>query len=139
VLGSLVRTSLQSRGRTCLKEADFFIDGKLLPIVPDAREKLLTGTIQDQASDRSFCSELKITIDPAAGIDLSTGDHDFRIMNKDGQFADTRFTADPPAITEVLEQLPVPPAPSTPAPNSILAKASEATCPRVVSGRNDKD
>jgi len=94
------------QGENLSKEADFFVDSKLLPIVLDAREKLVTGAPQDQAADRSFCSELKITIDPAAGLDLTIGDHDFRIMNRDGQFADSRFTGDPPAITQVLEGAP---------------------------------
>jgi hypothetical protein len=128
------RTVITIQGENLSKEADFFIDRKLLPIVPDAREKLLTGTPQDQASDRSFCSELKIAIDPAAGIDLSTGDHDFRIMNKDGQFADTQFTADPPAITGILEQLPLTSPPSSPEPNKIIAKASETTITVTGSG-----
>ena len=129
-----VRTVITIQGENLSKEGDFFIDRKLLPIVPDAREKLLTGTPQDQASDRSFCSELKITIDPAAGLDLSIGDHEFRIMNKDGQFADTQFTADPPAITGVLEQLPLTSPPSTPEPNKIIAKASETTITVTGSG-----
>ena len=129
-----VRTVITIQGENLSKEGDFFIDRKLLPIVPDAREKLLTGTPQDQASDRSFCSELKITIDPAAGLDLSIGDHEFRIMNKDGQFADTQFTADPPAITGVLEQLPLTSPPSTAEPNKIIAKASETAITVTGSG-----
>lgn len=129
-----VRTVITIQGENLSKEGDFFIDRKLLPIVPDAREKLLTGTPQDQATDRSFCSELKITIDPAAGLDLRIGDHEFRIMNKDGQFADTQFTADPPAITGVLEQLPLTSPPSTPEPNKIIAKASETTITVTGSG-----
>jgi hypothetical protein len=129
-----VRTVITIQGENLSKEGDFFIDRKLLPIVPDAREKLLTGTPQDQATDRSFCSELKIAIDPAAGLDLSIGDHEFRIMNKDGQFADTQFTADPPAITGVLEQLPLTSPPSTPEPNKIIAKASETTITVTGSG-----
>jgi hypothetical protein len=40
------------------------------------------------------------------------GDHLFKIVNKDGQFAETPFTADPPTITQVF----VPPANDAPIP-----------------------
>jgi hypothetical protein len=100
------------QGENLSKDADFFIDSKKLPIVPGAGDSLVAATPQEGASDRSFCTELKITISSAAALDLSTGDHDFRIMNKDGQFADTRFTADPPEIEAVFDQLTSPP--STP-------------------------
>jgi hypothetical protein len=89
-------------GENLSSEADFFIDGQKLPIDPKAVNKLVNGVPQDQASDRTFCSQLKITVNPIAGVDLSRGEHVFRIMNKDGQFADIRFTADLPVIIKVL-------------------------------------
>ena len=67
-----------------------------------ASRKLVTATRQDQASDPTFCSELKIEIvTERSGVDLSTGEHVFRIVNKDGQFADVRLTVDPPVIDSV--------------------------------------
>jgi hypothetical protein len=75
----------------------------MLPIVND-QDSLVTATPQEQASDRSFSSELKIKIiTSAANLDLSTGDHMFRVVNKDAQFADARFTADPPVINDVTD------------------------------------
>src|SRR5579864_4137635 len=99
------------QGQNLSKEGDFFVDSKKLPIVPNATQTLIQSVPQEQASDRSFCSELKMKIERAAGLDLSTGDHVFRIMNKDAQFADARFTSDPPTIDAVS-----PVAPSAPIP-----------------------
>ena len=119
-------------GENLSKNGDFFIDGKKLPIVTadDNTKSLVDSTPQEQASDRSFCSELKITISDAAGLDLSTGDHVFRIMNKDAQFADARFTSDPPAITSVKAVNPPTP-PSTPPagadPNKVIAASAQNT------------
>ena len=96
------------QGENLSDQGDYFIDGKKLPIVTDDTRKLLASTPQEQASDRSFCSELRITISDQAGLDLSTGDHVFRIMNKDAQFADMRFTADPPSIDSVQTDPPPP-------------------------------
>ncbi len=91
------------QGENLSSEGDFFIDGKKLPIVTDANAKLVIPTPQEQASDRTFSSELKIKIADAAILDLlGTGEHVFRIVNRDAQFADIRFTADPPAITTVV-------------------------------------
>lgn len=112
------------QGENLSKDADFFVDGKKLPIVPD-ETGLVTGTPQDQASDRSFCSELKIVIVDPAGVDLTTGDHEFRIMNKDGQFADIRLTANPLTITSVLDPTPLP-IDSKGYPKVIAKGASEA-------------
>ena len=128
------RSVITVNGENLAKDGDFFVDGKLLPIVPSAREKLVTGTPQDQASERSFCSELKVAIDAAAGLDLTVGDHDFRVMNKDGQFADTRFTADPPMVQDVTEDLPPTSPPSTPEPNKIAANPSETKLIVIGSG-----
>ena len=98
------------QGENLSSEADFFIDQIKLPIDPRAAQDLVTPTPQEQASDRTFCSELKIKINPIAGLDLSTGDHMFRITNKDAQFADIPFTVDPPAIAEVTDAAGNPPA-----------------------------
>jgi hypothetical protein len=94
---------ITAQGENLSSEADFFIDHIKLPIDPKTTQDLVTPTPQEQASDRTFCSELKIKINPIAGPDLSTGDHMFRITNKDAQFADIPFTADPPAIEEVTD------------------------------------
>jgi hypothetical protein len=100
------------QGENLSSEADFWVDDAKLPIDPRAQQDLVKATPQDQTADRTFCSELKIKISPAAGLDLSMGDHLFKIVNKDGQFAETPFTADPPTITQVF----VPPANDAPIP-----------------------
>jgi hypothetical protein len=95
------------QGQNLATDASFFIDGKVLPIVPDSQkeddapDKLLTSTPQ-QGGDIGFASELRITLLKASGVDLSVGDHRFRIVNKDGQFADSVITANPPTITKVV-------------------------------------
>jgi hypothetical protein len=126
------------QGDNLSNEADYFVDSKKLPIVvtdpnnpAGDTKKLLTSTPEEQASDRTFCSELRITISAEAGLDLSTGDHVFRIMNKDAQFADARFTADPPQITSVTMMNPPPPPGLTPPagmdPNKVLAAGDQNT------------
>ena len=91
-------------GENLSKDGDFFVNGNKLVIQPNATKDLVEPTPQEQKGpDGTFCSKLKITIATTANIDLSAGDHDFRIMNKDGQFADARFTADHPEITSVLD------------------------------------
>jgi hypothetical protein len=89
------------QGENLSSEADFWIDDTKLPIDPRAQQNLVKPTPQDQAADRTFCSQLKITITSVAGLDLRTGDHIFRIMNKDGQYSDAPFTADPPTVSAV--------------------------------------
>ena len=94
------------QGENLSKNADFFIEGKKLDIQPTAKDKLVEATPQEQQGpDGSFSSELKIKIEDSQ-LDLDTGEHNFRLMNKDGQFADARFTADPPMITSVLSEPP---------------------------------
>jgi hypothetical protein len=92
------------QGENLSSDADFCIDGVKLPIDPTAREKLVVATSQEQAaSDRTFSSQLKIKITKRAQqVDMSAGDHVFRLTNKDAQFAEIRFTTDPPTITSVL-------------------------------------
>lgn len=121
------------QGDNLSNEADYFIDSKKLPIVltdpnnlAGETKKLITSTPEEQASDRTFCSELRITISPEAGLDLSTGDHVFRIMNKDAQFADACFTADPPQITSIAMVNPQPPPGLTPPPGTDLNKVLAA-------------
>lgn len=109
------RNQLIVQGENLSDQGDYFIDGKKLPIVPNATNKLITSTPQQDASERTFSSELKIAIaDPEIKTNLQTGDHVFRVMNKDGQFADMRFTADPPRIDSVTAD--PPPAPPLPVP-----------------------
>jgi len=126
------------QGDNLSNEADYFVDSKKLPIVvtdpnnpAGDTKKLITSTPEEQASDRTFCSELRITISAQAGLDLSTGDHVFRIMNKDAQFADARFTADPPQIMSVTMVNPPPPPGLTPPagmdPNKVLATGDQNT------------
>jgi hypothetical protein len=104
------------QGENLSKEADFFLDDKKLPIVtPDQlRESgidkakqptLVTGTTQAGASDRSFCSELQITvIEEEAGVTLGPGDHRFRVVNRDAQFAETPFSIPEVKIVSVVNR-----------------------------------
>jgi hypothetical protein len=130
------------QGENLSSEADFFIDGKKLPIVTegeqkksgDQMKKLVEATPQEQASDKTFCSQLKITIAPAAAIDLTTGEHVFRIVNKDAQFADIRFTSDPPTIATVGMDGPnaVPPATAgVAAPGKVIAQGKAQVTVKV--------
>ena len=89
------------QGENLSKDADFFVDDQKLPIDPKATESLVVPTPQEQATDKTFCSQLKITINPIAGLDLGAGDHLFRLENRDGQFAEIRFTASSPEIKAV--------------------------------------
>jgi hypothetical protein len=91
-------------GENLSSDGDFFINGKKLDIHPNVTTDLVDPTPQEQKGpDGTFCSKLRITIAKEANLDLSSGDHDFRIMNKDGQFADARFVADRPDIMSVLD------------------------------------
>jgi hypothetical protein len=123
------KSEITVQGENLSSDGDFLIDGKVLPIVPNAdpTKKLVVPTPQEQASDKSFSSELKITVTPAAGVDLTTGEHIFRIVNKDAQFADSRFTADPPSIDAVVmsDQQAIPRAvPADATPSKLLAKGT---------------
>jgi hypothetical protein len=114
------------QGENLSSDGDFTIDGVKLPIDPTAKGNLVTPTPQDQASDRSFSSQLKIRITQNANVELSAGDHVFRIINKDAQFAEIRFTADSPVIATVLPKggLPHPP-PDAPDANKVIAAGKE--------------
>jgi hypothetical protein len=92
-------------GENLSSAGDFFVDDKKLDIQPNVQRLLVKPFPQEQKGpDGTFCSKLIITIAKEANLDLTTGDHNFRIMNKDGQFADDRFTADLPNIDSVLEE-----------------------------------
>jgi hypothetical protein len=81
----------------------FTSDDMKLPIVtkdqlmesgidPAGQSSLVTGTTQTGARDHSFCSELQITVvEQQAGVTLGPGDHRFRVVNRDAQFAETSF------------------------------------------------
>jgi hypothetical protein len=127
------------QGENLSKDGDFFVDEKKLEIQPNAPKTLVDATPQDQKGpDGSFCSQLKITIVPAAGVDLKTGDHTFRIVNKDGQFADAKFTGDPPVIESVQDPTPVAAPANAPDPKKVIAKGmSERKI--IVKGKGFRD
>jgi hypothetical protein len=63
------------------------------------------GTSQAGASDRSSCSELQITvIEEEAGVTLGPGDHRFRVVNRDAQFAETPFAIPEVKIVSVVNR-----------------------------------
>jgi hypothetical protein len=124
------------QGENLSNDGDYFIDGKKLPIITQGTDakSLVNSTPQEQASDRTFCSELKVTVDPKAGFDLDTGDHVFRIMNKDAQFSDARFTADPPQIKSVTMLNPPPSPISVPTgadPSKVIGATKGSTVIKV--------
>lgn len=130
------KSEITVQGENLSSDGDFFIDGKMLPIVPNAdpTKKLVVSTPQEQASDKSFCSQLKITVTEAAGLDLTTGEHVFRIVNKDAQFADSRFTVDSPAIDTVVVSDPsaVPPiVPASASPDKLIVKGTSQAVIKV--------
>jgi hypothetical protein len=88
------------QGQSLGGDGRFFVDSKELPIVP-GKEDLTKKKPQEDAADPKFCTELKITID-LPDIDVSKGEHRFRIVNRDGQFADITFSAEQPTIDEVF-------------------------------------
>jgi hypothetical protein len=97
------------QGANLSRDGGFQVDGKKLPIIPNG-PPLVTAKDQDDAPDKSFASELRITIVAAAGVDVRTGDHTFKIVNPDSQFNEAHFTGDPPTITAVGDGNAVPPA-----------------------------
>jgi hypothetical protein len=108
--------SLVAQGQNLASDARLFIDGKELGFPSDADkakfklpDKLVTPTPQLGASDSSFCTRLEILIVDSS-IDLSRGSHTFRIVNRDGQFADMSFTTEQPSITAVYPKDGTPPA-----------------------------
>jgi hypothetical protein len=119
------------QGENLSSEGDFFVDSVKLPIDPKKTQDLVTPTPQEQASSRTFSSQLKIKINPIAGVDLSTGDHVFRIVNKDGQFADIRLTVDPPSLARVEMKVGPPQAPAGADSTKMIAAGKEKTEVRV--------
>jgi len=116
------------QGQSLGSDGRFFVDGKELPIVP-GKEDLTIKTPQEDAADPKFCSELKITID-VPDIDVSKGEHRFRIVNRDGQFADISFSAEQPVVDEVF------PKNTTPAPGVKKLPPSDALTAVIVTGAN---
>ena len=101
-------TVLIVQGQNLSSEGSFYIDGVELPIVPESQREpnapknLLKATPQTGSSDAHFSAELRITILKFSDVNLTTGEHRFRIVNKDGQFAEVPFTADRPRIMSVI-------------------------------------
>jgi hypothetical protein len=95
------------QGENLSTDADFLLDGAKLPIVAEA-DKVAANLAKDQplvvakpqanASDRSFSSELRIIL-VSTKVTLAKGPHRFKIVNKDGQFAEAEFPQ--PVITAV--------------------------------------
>jgi hypothetical protein len=126
--GSPVNPMVIVQGDNLSSKADFSIDGQKLPLLTDGQKKdaggnaqeMIESTPQTDAQDPAFSSQLKIRINQAvANVDLSKGEHVFRIMNPDAQFAEIRFTSNPPEITTVSE-----------------IKESTAEVPLTVTGEN---
>jgi hypothetical protein len=107
------RVIVQGENLSRALTAEYQIDGKKLEIQPAEKEKLVESIDQDEAADRSFASELRITIVPKAEITIGEGDHTFRIVNPDGQFAEARFTGVLPEIDAVWAGGDNPPAADT--------------------------
>ena len=123
VLDKSVGQTIVVQGQNLSRGGDFLIDGKKLPIVPGAAQELVTAKDQDGAPDKSFATELKIKIAAAAGIDVKTGDHTFRIVNPDSQFNEAAFTGDLPTISAVWDGAAGAPKPAAPAPDKQVAHA----------------
>ena len=95
------------QGQNLASNGRFFIDEKELGFPPDTDkaaatslpDKLVKPTPQLGASDTNFCTRLDIIIADSS-IDITHGDHTFRIVNPDGQFADITF-GERPSITAV--------------------------------------
>jgi hypothetical protein len=99
------------QGQNLASNARFFIDEKELGFPSDEDkakfqnlpDPLVKPTPQLGVSDSSFCTQLEITV-VNSSIDLTQGDHTFRIVNRDGQFADISFTGDQPSITAAYKK-----------------------------------
>ncbi len=104
-------TKLIVQGQNLASDGRLFIDGTELGYPSDADKakcdslpaKLVIPTPQTGNTDPTFSKQLEITIVNSA-IDVCQGDHTFRIVNLDGQFATVTFTANPPAIASVYEK-----------------------------------
>jgi hypothetical protein len=121
------------QGQNLGSNGRYFIDEKELGFVsdsdkakfPNLPDRLITPTPQSGAADSSFCKQLEIII-ANSSIDLTQGDHTFRIVNQDGQFADISFTADQPSITAVYKK-DNPPAAGDPQTNTLQATEQAVT------------
>jgi hypothetical protein len=133
-------STLTVQGQNLASDGRFFIDEKELdnPTEDDRAkfsglpDKLVTATPQMAASDTNFCSQLDIII-ANSSIDLTQGDHRFRIVNRDGQFADISFSSSQPVIASVYETDNPPPADK---PNTPTLRATDQRITAIVRGRN---
>lgn len=67
--------------------------------------KLVTPTPQTGAADPTFSKQLSIiVVNSAVAASLARGNHSFRIVNQDGQFAKVTFSAIQPTIASIYEQ-----------------------------------
>jgi hypothetical protein len=110
--GGVVNPMVIVQGDNLSSKADFWIDGQKLPLLTDGQKKDASGTAQQMlestpqadAQDPAFCSQLKIRINQGiANVDLSKGEHVFRIVNPDAQYAEIRLTVNPPKIMGIGE------------------------------------
>jgi hypothetical protein len=113
------------QGENLSTDADFLVDDVKLPIVTEAEKKaagmqggsggemkLVEAKPQAGASDRTFASELRITVIRSNAIPIfKPGLHRFRIVNTDGQFAETQLSLPVPSIATVQLQSGVGPVP----------------------------
>jgi hypothetical protein len=106
------------QGQNLASDGRFFVDGKELPIMPESQKaegtpkELLKVTPQEGAADPKFATQLKIII-ACKDVEVTKGDHRFRIVNRDGQFADIAFSDQQPRIMSVFPRGTTPPDPQT--------------------------
>jgi len=130
--------TLLVQGQNLSSDGRFFVDEKELGFPSDEDKqkfqnlppKLVTGIPQTGGSDTNFCTRLEIIILDSS-VELKQGDHVFRIVNRDGQFADISFSRTPTTISAVYDEGNPPPA-DDPNPKKILA--SEKEVPVVIKG-----
>ncbi|MBV9611679.1 MAG: hypothetical protein JO091_04370 [Acidobacteriaceae bacterium] len=100
--------ALVVQGQNLASDGRFFVDEQELGFAsdedkakfPNLPKTLVSATPQMGAADTKFSTQLEIII-ATSSIDVTQGDHTFRIVNRDGQFADISFSASQPSITAV--------------------------------------
>lgn len=106
------------QGENLSSDADYLVDDVKLPIVTETEKKaagmeggaggemkLVEAKPQAGASDRTFSSELRITVIRSNATPIfKPGLHRFRIVNPDGQFAETQLSLPVPSISSVKPQ-----------------------------------
>jgi len=110
--------ALTVQGQNLASSGRFFIDEKELGFASDEDrakaqaqlpegvklpDKFVQATPQLGASDTDFSTQLDIVVLDSS-IDITQGDHIFRIVNRDGQFADLSFSMSQPSISSVYEK-----------------------------------